>query len=152
MEALSSALARRQRGVTLIEVLIAILVLSFGLMGLASLQLMTLRNSQSSFDRSRAIMAVYSIADIRRANIGARGSLDTTSAEAQEATWKEDMLKDQLGAGFDVDDISINCAKTTISPLFTPAIDKHICTVTIKWDDSLAGGSSTQELTTQVQL
>lgn len=150
METLSSALARRQRGVTLIEVLIAILVLSFGLMGLASLQLMTLRNNQSSFDRSRAIMAVYSIADIMRANIGVRGELDTSSTAVsdQQDDW-EAILKQHLGADATG---TINCDTTQIEPLFTPDINKHICTVTIQWDDSLAGGSSTQELTTQVQL
>ena len=36
---------RRQRGVTLIEVLVALLILSFGLLGLAGLQGISLRNN-----------------------------------------------------------------------------------------------------------
>ena len=42
-----------QRGVGLIEVLIAVLVLSFGMLGMVGLQTWSLRNNQSALERGR---------------------------------------------------------------------------------------------------
>src|SRR3546814_10441179 len=56
------------RGTTLIEVLIAVLVLGIGMLGIASLQATSLRNSQSSLERSQAVIATYAIIDAMRAN------------------------------------------------------------------------------------
>jgi len=144
-------LAQEQRGVSLLEVLIAVLILSFGLLGLASLQMSTLRNNQSSFERSRAIMAVYSIADTLRADIKDKGALDVAAgfAAAKIATWKTGLEQD-LGAGATG---TIVCTAGTTTPLNSDPITTHTCTVTVTWNDSLGlQGSSTQTMTTQVQL
>ena len=58
----------RSQGFTLIEVLIAIIVLSIGLLGLAGLQLTSLRNSNSAYTRSQAVILSYDIVDRIRAN------------------------------------------------------------------------------------
>ncbi|NEX17168.1 MAG: type IV pilus modification protein PilV [Halochromatium sp.] len=58
----------RQFGFTLIEVLIAAVVLAVGLLGLAGLQGLTLRMSQGAYLRSQAVNLAYEIADIMRAN------------------------------------------------------------------------------------
>lgn len=55
-------------GFAMLEVLIAILVVSFGLLGLASLQGTGLRNSHSAYMRSIATQQAYDIADRMRAN------------------------------------------------------------------------------------
>lgn len=62
--------ARRsaQRGITIIEVLVAVLVLSIGLLGLAGLQAASLRNNHSAYLRSQATLLAYGIADRMRAN------------------------------------------------------------------------------------
>ncbi|ESS74046.1 type IV pilus modification protein PilV [Methyloglobulus morosus KoM1] len=57
-----------QQGFTLIEVLIAMLVLALGLLGLAALQATTLKNNQNSYYRSQATQFAYDIADRIRAN------------------------------------------------------------------------------------
>ena len=57
-----------QQGVSLIEILIALLVLSIGLIGVASLQLNALQANQSSFHRSQAVNLTYDIMDRLRAN------------------------------------------------------------------------------------
>ena len=48
---------------SLLEVLIAVLVLAIGLLGIAALQATALRNSQSSLERNQAVIASYTIAD-----------------------------------------------------------------------------------------
>lgn len=56
-------------GFTLIEVLIAMLLLGVGLLGLAGLQANSLRNAQSAYNRSLATELAYDLADRMRANI-----------------------------------------------------------------------------------
>jgi type IV pilus assembly protein PilV len=59
----------RNTGFTLIEVLIAMLVLALGLVGLAGLQVTSLRNNLSAYNRSQATQLAYDLADRMRANI-----------------------------------------------------------------------------------
>jgi len=56
------------RGFTLIEILIALLVLSLGLIGLAMLQATGLRFNNDSYMRSQATILAYDIIDRMRAN------------------------------------------------------------------------------------
>lgn len=58
----------RMAGISLIEMLIALLVLSFGLLGMAGLQTYSLRNNTSAYQRSQATMLAYDIVDRMRAN------------------------------------------------------------------------------------
>lgn len=60
--------SRAQRGATLIEVLVAVLVLSFGLLGLGALQTVSLRSNSNSFFRTQAVNLSYEIIDELRAN------------------------------------------------------------------------------------
>ena len=60
--------ARRSRGFTLIEVLIAILVMAFGLLGFALLQTMSVRFTQSANYRTQATNLAYELFDQIRAN------------------------------------------------------------------------------------
>lgn len=59
----------RSTGFTLIEVLVAVLVLAVGLLGLAGLQATGLKNNQSAYNRSQATQLAYDLADRMRANI-----------------------------------------------------------------------------------
>lgn len=61
---------QRQGGFSLIEVLIAALVLSLGLLGLAGLQTISLRMSQGANIRTQATHLAYEITDAMRANRG----------------------------------------------------------------------------------
>lgn len=60
-----------QRGVGLIEVLVAVLVLAIGLLGIAGLQSQALKNNQSAFERSQAVTLTYLMMDAMRANVTA---------------------------------------------------------------------------------
>ena len=57
-----------QRGETLVEVLVALLVLSIGLLGVAALQVSALQTNQGAHVRSQASVLAYDIADRMRAN------------------------------------------------------------------------------------
>jgi type IV pilus assembly protein PilV len=59
---------RRGRGVTLVETLIALLVLSIGLLGLAGLETTSLRFNTSAYYRTQATALAYDLADRMRAN------------------------------------------------------------------------------------
>ena len=71
-----------QRGATLIEVLVALLVLSIGLLGVAALQVNALTTNQSAHVRSQASVLAYDIADRMRANrvVALAGGYNTTYA------------------------------------------------------------------------
>ncbi len=61
--------SNRQHGFTLLEVLIAIVIFSIGLLGIASLQLAGLRYTHTSQLRATAAMQAENIADRMRANL-----------------------------------------------------------------------------------
>lgn len=57
------------RGASLIEVLVALFVLSVGLLGVAAMQQVGLRNSHSAHLRSQATALAYDVMDRMRANV-----------------------------------------------------------------------------------
>ncbi|MEN1939851.1 type IV pilus modification protein PilV [Luteimonas sp. MJ174] len=59
---------RAQRGFSMIEVLIALVILAVGLLGLALLQTMNLRYTKSAEQRTKAINLASSILDTMRTN------------------------------------------------------------------------------------
>jgi type IV pilus assembly protein PilV len=100
---------KEQRGFTLTEVLVSVIVLSIGLLGLASLQANSLKFNHSAYTRSQATHLVYSITDQMRANRQAalNGDYDvdrattpggSTVAAQTVAAWKADVAN-RLPAG-----------------------------------------------------
>jgi len=57
------------RGFTMLEVLISLLIISIGMLGLASLQALSLKNGQSAYYRSVATQLAYDMSDRMRGNI-----------------------------------------------------------------------------------
>ncbi len=58
----------KDKGFTLIEILITVLILSIGLLGLAGLQVTSMKNNHSSYLRTQATLLAYDIIDRMRAN------------------------------------------------------------------------------------
>ncbi len=58
-----------KNGFTLIEVLVAVVILALGLLGLAGLQASGLGNNQSAYNRSLATQLAYDMVDRMRANV-----------------------------------------------------------------------------------
>ena len=59
---------RAGRGFSLIEILVAVLIVSVGVLGVAGLQLISLRNNTSAMLRTQAFQSAYEIIDRLRAN------------------------------------------------------------------------------------
>lgn len=59
----------RQSGVSLIEVLVSILLLTFGIVGMAGLQFNGTKFNHSAYLRSQGISLAYDVADRMRANL-----------------------------------------------------------------------------------
>jgi type IV pilus assembly protein PilV len=60
---------KQQNGFTLIEILVSMVILAIGLLGLAGLQMTSLRHNLSSYHRSQATQLAYDMADRMRVNI-----------------------------------------------------------------------------------
>ncbi|MBK1888113.1 MULTISPECIES: type IV pilus modification protein PilV [Marinobacter] len=84
-----------QRGFTMIEILVAVLVLAIGLLGVAGVQLVSMQQTVNSTLRSEATMYAQTVAERLRAN----GGVTLTAGQLTEL--KTQMLAD-LGSGADV--------------------------------------------------
>jgi type IV pilus assembly protein PilV len=126
-----------QRGVTLLEVLIALLVLSIGLLGLAALQTRAVRFSQMADMHNRAVLLVRDISERMRGNPAgvqageytlARGQSPATTAGlalADLQTWRRRVAGLPAGVGE-----IVPCTLST--PVTCPDMDGHI--VTVYWN------------------
>lgn len=74
---------RQQTGTTLIEILISLLILAIGLLGMAGLQTVSLRNTQSAYQRTQAAILSTDIVERVRANLQGveAGSYDNADGE-----------------------------------------------------------------------
>lgn len=129
----------RSRGMTLIEVLVTLVIISVGLLGVAALQLTTVRNNYDAFVRSQAAVLASDILDRIRANRAAAmtgagayntdfGDVTSTTnpaATADMTQWKA-MLNAQLPNG----DGSIVTNTVNVA-----GVDRRIVTITIRWGE-----------------
>jgi type IV pilus assembly protein PilV len=124
---------KSQRGVGLIEVLIALLVLSVGMLGMAGLQMWSLKYNQSAMERGMAVVQTHSIVDAMRADRAAasRGDFNialdaqapngTTFAQRSLRTWRSSLA-------------------TALGSTATGAVacNDTRCTISVRWDDTRA--------------
>lgn len=134
-----------QTGFSMIEVLVSLVILAFGLLGLAGMQSVGLKNSSGSLSQSVAAVSAYDIIDRMRSNCrdALGGDYDTsfdddapsspsTMAERDVSQWKN-----QLSALLVMGEGSIAVNPATFR-----------ATVSIRWDDSRStSGSATRTVT-----
>jgi type IV pilus assembly protein PilV len=146
-------------GFTLIEMLIALLIVTIGLLGMAGLQAYSLKNNVSAYHRSQANNRVYEILDLMRANRPAAlaGAYDiefgdpapdgASRAEIDVAHWRNALRAGEADAlsnpaGLPLGDGAIRCATTP-----------PVCTIIVEWDDtrgSAAGSRQQIAISTQI--
>jgi type IV pilus assembly protein PilV len=148
-----TSILRLQRGVGLIEVLVAVLILALGLLGMAGLQSKSLRANQSSYARSQAVMLSYYMMDAMRADrasalLGNYNQTNICSVNAITGTAlsdnnMRDWVNSLRGALGDQPTTcgSVACDSTT-----------GVCTVGVIWDDERAGGLGDQTFLTRSRL
>jgi type IV pilus assembly protein PilV len=80
--------AFKNRGFTLLEVMVALLILSIGLLGLAAMQLTGMRYNTDAYARTQATIFAYDIIDRIRANPVGRinGNYNVANTAAANAT------------------------------------------------------------------
>lgn len=135
-----------QRGFSLIEVLVSVVVLSVGLLGLAALQVSGLRVGQSSFYRAQAAQLATDMADRLRANLGAARTCElgladatptspTTTCQRDLAEWRSRLRALPGGTG----GVDVDLAQNTV-------------TIIVQWDDSRGGGTTSSNFSLVTRL
>jgi len=144
-------LQNRVRGFTLLEVLVAVVVLSIGLLGLAGLQAVGLRSNHSATLRSQATALAYDIVDRMRAN----------RKSALEGGYNEDFTtpaceaNPTLSGTVVANDITLwkNSLACTL-PSGDGKIERgngNLFTISVQWNDS-RGQQAVQTFTVETQL
>ncbi|KAA0969922.1 type IV pilus modification protein PilV [Pseudomonas sp. ANT_H12B] len=119
---------RAQEGMTLIEVLVALLILGVGLLGAAAIQLNALKYTDSSRMTSQASFIAYDMMDRIRANSKA----DYTVTPPTSGNWS--VARDQDLFDFTTNIVNLGGATATGSI----TRNQQVYTITITWDDSRA--------------
>ena len=131
-----------QRGFALLEVLIAVLVLSIGLLGIAALQASALRNNQSALERSQAVVQSYAMLDAMRANpIGARnGDYNLAKSCASAPPAAGDLIAKEKRSWIQSLGSALGNDAATCG---TIACVAGVCIITVEWNDSRGFGGTT---------
>ena len=135
---------KHQKGLSLIEVLVTLLITSVGLLGLAALQARSLQFNHGAYLRSQANILAYDMADRMRLNKDdARANLynismsdATPSASGIVATDQSQWLT-LIASVLPAGDGAVSCAS-------------NICTLTIQWRE--AGRDADDSFTYKTQI
>ena len=128
---------KNQRGFSLLEILITLLIMSFGLLGIAGISINSLKNNQSSYSRTQASILANDIIDRMRAN--------KTKAETSPYSYNLTLTGTPGGSGVVLNDLTEwRSSLATNLPSGTGSVNldgttKKV-TVVVQWNDSRASG------------
>jgi type IV pilus assembly protein PilV len=138
--------AQQMRGSSLLEVLIALVVLGLGVLGMVAMQATSLKSNQTALVRTQATELANEISDVMRANRNAAlaGNYDSSLTAAAPAgtaihaidlqNWKTRLALLPAGKG--------GIARTNTS-----------FTITIQWDESrLKNGSASRQFIYRTEI
>lgn len=122
-----------QRGATLIEVLVTLLVLSIGLLGMAGLEALSMQSNHSAYYRSQATFLSYDISERMRANrtaaLGGGYDVDFPASSSENAVSGDRAAQDKAQW--------LN-SLASILPAGTGKVTRSgtLVSIEIRWDDS----------------
>jgi len=140
-----SSSAGRQRGDTMIEVLVTMIIIAVGVLGTAALQVTTLRNLSSSHSASVAAIVAEDFGERMRANPNAAlndryvhdshpgGYLDC----AQNVCTEDDMARYDIGTWWEQMDNLLPSGKGEV----TRNAGTNTFVLTVRWDDDRSGSA-----------
>jgi type IV pilus assembly protein PilV len=138
-----------QKGFTLLEVLVAIVVLSIGLLGLAGLMASSVRNNHSAYQRTQAAWLAYDMVDRMRANRANAVTVTNYNVAIGAASASSGL------ALADVNDWKIALASTLPAGDGSVTVNggTGLATVVVQWNDARsAGGNAAQQVRVDTQL
>lgn len=140
-------------GFSLLELLVGLIILAIGLLGLAGMQMVALRQNNEAYLRSQATLMAYDIMDRMRAN--RRHALDGQYVIAYGEQPDSD-LADQVYEDLDLWKDALNATLPGPGDGAVEVVNGTVVTVNIRWNERATqnGTQSTtwQEFSTQSEL
>jgi len=132
--------AQRQRGLTLIEILVAVLVIAIGLLGVAGLQASSLKANRTAYGRTQASVLAYDIADRMRLSQAAarRGEFDNDFSDDGASQSASHLVTNQVEDWLDRLEANLPAAEGQIE---TGSTCGRCVTIKVRWqkrDDTSA--------------
>jgi type IV pilus assembly protein PilV len=137
-----------ERGFTLIEILVTVVLISVGLLGVAALQLTTLRGNQDAYVRSQASVLADDILDRMRVNpfefragaysVDFNGEGDASTRAGRDLRdWQQAINRTLPGTATE--------AAGRIVRAYDPVTRRHVVTVTIRWRERGEGRGAQEQ-------
>lgn len=137
----------RQRGVTIVEGLVALVILSVGMLGIASLYVTSLKTGRNALLRTQAVNLVNDMIDSIRAN-GSAGDAyevedftglvgaDAVDCDTDGVCTREQIAKQDLQNWAEAVDTALPAAQGSIA--FTPRAPAapDVYTVSVRWQEA----------------
>lgn len=132
-------------GFSLLEVLIALLILAVGLLGMASLMLHSMKSNQSSYQRTQASLLAYDMAERLRLNptiatAGTNYVIASTASPGSAVTCPSGTCTAAQSSAVDVYEWSKAINDQQLSG--TVARNGNIYTINVSWDVSFTAADS----------
>ena len=145
--------SRSQKGFSLIEVLVAVLIVSVGVLGVAGLQLLSLQNNTSAMYRTQAVQSAYDIMDRARANRGQDYSIGIEDAPPADPACGTDCGPAAMRSR-DLIDWRAELATALPEGTGSVVMNGGTMTVTVRWQDTRNPAAAPLELavTSQVSI
>lgn len=146
----------QQKGFSIIEVLISVLVISIGLLGMAGLQTTGIQQSHNSYLKTQASMLAYDMADRMRSNLQgvASGRYNSVNNGALDLVTSEPVCADTNACtATEIADIDIYqwTSANTSGSIYATLPSGHgmisnnggVFTITVLWDENRTGQTGT---------